>query len=225
MKSDQSCENDLIIGIDTSGAFVRVAILQGKELLVQKDEPKQTGVERLFPLIHEMFQAKNLSWNRMNAIGVCVGPGNFNGIRVGVSAARGLSLSLGIPAIGVTKFDAFALGHSEPLMVTVKSVKNKFFGRIGLTGQPFVADINSLRLPKIENLAVLGFEAESISKRLGINFLTPKYSSAHAIAMISSNQAGKHNTPPKPYYVSSPRVDPNATKLTSFALGIGYSDP
>ena len=196
LKSDQSCKNDLIIGIDTSGAFVRVAILQGKELLIQKDEPKQTGVERLFPLIHEMFQAKNLSWDRMNAIGVCVGPGNFNGIRIGVSAARGLSLSLGIPAIGVTKFDAFALGHSDPLLVTVKSVKDKIFGRIGLTGQPFVSEINSLRLPTIENLAVVGFEAERISGQIGINSLKTKYNSAQAVAIISSNLAGEDNPPP-----------------------------
>ncbi len=217
MKSDQSCKNDLIIGIDTSGAFIRAAILHGNELLVQKDEPKQTGVDRLFPLIYEMFQAKNLTWDRMKAIGVCVGPGNFNGIRVGVSAARGLSLSLGIPAIGVTKFDAFALGHSDPLLVTVKSVKDKFFGRIGLTGQPFVADINSLRLENIDNLAVVGFAAETISRRFGINYLDPKFNTAQAVAIISSNLAGENNPPPKPYYVSSPRIDPNATKLTKFS--------
>ena len=216
MKSDQSCNNDLIIGIDTSGTFLRVAIIHGNELLVQQDEPKQTGKDRLFPLIHEMFQAQNLTWDRMKAIGVCVGPGNFNGIRAGVSAARGLSLSLGIPAIGVTKFDAFALGHSQPLLVTVKSVKDKFFGRMGLTGQPFVSDINSLRLPAIENLAVVGFEAERISKQFDINCLTTKYNSAKAVAIISSNLAGKKNPPPKPYYVSSPRIDPNATKLAKF---------
>ncbi len=218
MKFDQSCKNDLVIGIDTSGTFVRLSILQGNSLVIQRDELKQSGVDRLFPLIHEMFQEKNLSWDMMKGIGVCIGPGNFNGIRVGVSAARGLSLSLGIPAIGINKFDAFALGNSEPLVVSVKSVKDNIFCRIGSTGQPFVVDINNLRLSNVDNYSVVGFEAERISKQFGINFLAQKYNSSHAVALISSKQRGKHHSPPKPYYVSSPRIDPNAEYLTKFSF-------
>ena len=138
MKSDQSCKRDLVIGIDTSDTHLGVTILQNDKLILQSEEPKKKGNDRLFPLIHEMFQDKNLFWNRMKVIGVCVGPGNFNGIRVGVSAARGLSLSLGIPAIGVNKFTALALGYEDPLLTTVKSVKDNFFARLGQAANPLL---------------------------------------------------------------------------------------
>ena len=209
MKFAPSCKEDLTIGIDTSGTLVSVAIIKGSKLLIQKEEPKNFGEDRLFPLIHEIFEAKSLTWKLINKIGVCVGPGNFNGIRVGVSAARGLAMSLGIPALGITKFDAVAFQHSDPLLITIKSVKNTFFARIGSLGQPFVSDIDNLELPKLKNLAVIGHEAEAISKRFGINFLKPHYSSSHAVSIIASGKVYKVSAPPTPYYVNPPRIDQN----------------
>ncbi|MEM6409886.1 MAG: tRNA (adenosine(37)-N6)-threonylcarbamoyltransferase complex dimerization subunit type 1 TsaB, partial [Pseudomonadota bacterium] len=49
---------------------------------------------------------QGFGWSDLTRIGVGVGPGNFSGIRISVSAARGLALSLGIPAIGVSTFEA-----------------------------------------------------------------------------------------------------------------------
>ena len=217
MKSDQSCKRDLVIGIDTSDTHLGVTILQNEKLIIQGKESKIKGKDRLFPLIHEMFQDNNLTWDRMKAIGVCIGPGNFNGIRVGVSAARGLSLSLGIPAIGVDKFTALALGYEDPLLVTVKSVKDNFFVRLGKSSQPFVATLTRLRLPATENLSVIGFDAEKIGAQFGLKYLTPKYSPSHSVAIISSGQSDQNHPPPKPFYVSSPRIDPNVSKLINIS--------
>ena len=217
MKYDQSCKRDLVIGIDTSDTHLGVTILQNDKLILQGEEPKKKGIDRLFPLIHEMFQDRNLSWDRMKVIGVCVGPGNFNGIRVGVSAARGLSLSLGIPAIGVDKFTALALGYEDPLLITVKSVKDNFFAQLGKSGQPFVATLNTLRLPATENLSVIGFDAEKIGAQFGLKYLTPKYNPSHSAAIISSSQSNQNHPPPKPFYVSSPRIDPNVRKLINIS--------
>ncbi len=215
MKSDRSCKRDLVIGIDTSGTHLGVTILQNDKLILQGEETKKKGNDRLFPLIHEMFQDKDLSWNRMKVIGVCVGPGNFNGIRVGVSAARGLSLSLGIPAIGVDKFTALALGYEDPLLITVKSVKDNFFARLGASGQPFVTTLNTLKLPATENLSVIGFDAEKIGVKFGLRHLAPKYNPSHSVAIISSSQSAQNHPPPKPFYVSPPRIDPGHGKLVN----------
>ena len=217
MKSDQSCKRDLVIGIDTSDTHLGVTILQNEKLVIQGEEPKKKGNHRLFPLIHEMFREKKLSWDRMKAIGVCVGPGNFNGIRVGVSAARGLSLSLGIPAIGVDKFTAVALGYEDPLLIMVKSVKDNFFARLGTSGQPFVTTLNTLKLPATENLSVIGFDAEKIGAQFGLKYLAPKYNPSHSVAIISSSQSDQNHPPPKPFYVSSPRIDPNVSKLINIS--------
>ena len=68
--------------------------------------------ERLMPLLEELLHECGIAWGDLGRIGVGVGPGNFTGIRIGVSAARGLALALEIPAIGVTGFQVIAFGDS-----------------------------------------------------------------------------------------------------------------
>ena len=61
--------------------------------------------ERLMPLLEEVLAEAGHGWGDLARIGVGVGPGNFTGIRIGVSAARGLALALEIPAVGVNGFE------------------------------------------------------------------------------------------------------------------------
>ncbi len=44
----------------------------------------------------------------MAKLAVCIGPGSFTGIRVGVAAARGLEISLGVPSVGISTLEALA---------------------------------------------------------------------------------------------------------------------
>lgn len=73
--------------------------------------------ERLMPMIAEVLEAGGAAPGDLDAIGVGTGPGNFTGVRISVSAARGLALALGIPAVGVTRLEALAQGLPRPLAV------------------------------------------------------------------------------------------------------------
>jgi tRNA threonylcarbamoyl adenosine modification protein YeaZ len=85
--------------------------MSGKQVLCERLEVMQKGqAERLFPMLEEVLAECGKAWSDLTAIGVCTGPGNFTGLRISVAAARGLSLSLGIPAVGVTKLEAMAYG-------------------------------------------------------------------------------------------------------------------
>lgn len=75
--------------------------------------------ERLFPLLEEVLAEAGLSWSDIDAIGVGIGPGNFTGVRISVAAARGLSLSLGIPAVGVPATEAAACDAARPCRAVV----------------------------------------------------------------------------------------------------------
>ncbi|MEM9970674.1 MAG: tRNA (adenosine(37)-N6)-threonylcarbamoyltransferase complex dimerization subunit type 1 TsaB, partial [Pseudomonadota bacterium] len=71
--------------------------------------------ERLIPMLEEVLADVGAAWEELDAIGVGVGPGNFTGVRIAVSAARGLAMGLGVPAVGVTAFEALRRGAPQPL--------------------------------------------------------------------------------------------------------------
>lgn len=100
-----------ILAFDTSGPWCAAALLRGTDVIAAIREDMTRGqAERLMPLLEEMLKDHNCDWANLTRIGVGIGPGNFTGIRIAVSAARGLALGLAIPAIGVSGFDALRRG-------------------------------------------------------------------------------------------------------------------
>ncbi|WP_347265636.1 tRNA (adenosine(37)-N6)-threonylcarbamoyltransferase complex dimerization subunit type 1 TsaB [Paracoccus sp. (in: a-proteobacteria)] len=110
----------LSLGFDTSAAHCAAALLQGDRVLVQRHEEMARGqAERLMPLLIELLDEAGQGWRDLAVIGCGTGPGNFTGIRIAVAAARGLALSLSIPAIGVSLTEAAAHGLPRPCRVAV----------------------------------------------------------------------------------------------------------
>jgi tRNA threonylcarbamoyladenosine biosynthesis protein TsaB len=66
--------------------------------------------EALMPMIARVMQSANLGFTSLDRIAVTVGPGSFTGLRVGISAARGLALAAKRPAVGLTTLSAYAVG-------------------------------------------------------------------------------------------------------------------
>ncbi len=64
--------------------------------------------ERLPVLVADLLRDAGVGWPDITLLAVGVGPGNFTGIRIAVSYVRGLALGLGVPAKGVTMFNAIA---------------------------------------------------------------------------------------------------------------------
>ena len=92
--------------------------------------------ERLLPLIEELLAEANLGWGDVGLIAVGTGPGNFTGSRIGVAAARGLALGRGLPAVGVSLFEALAEGHRGPALVTLDDRRGGLFARRLDDGRP-----------------------------------------------------------------------------------------
>ena len=110
----------LVLGFDTSAAHCAAALISGERVLDARSETMERGqAERLMPMLQEMLAAHGRTWADLVALGVGTGPGNFAGIRIAVAAARGLALGLGIPAVGVTGFEARAHGQTGPLWVAI----------------------------------------------------------------------------------------------------------
>jgi tRNA threonylcarbamoyladenosine biosynthesis protein TsaB len=101
----------LILAIDTALDACSAAVLDTEtaELLAQESLPMKRGhAEALMPLIARVMQSAQLAFTALDRIAVTTGPGSFTGLRVGISAARGLALAAGKPAVGLTTLSAYA---------------------------------------------------------------------------------------------------------------------
>ena len=108
--SDQN--DSSVLAFDTSAAHCAAAVFARGELLHSATEEMAKGqAERILVLCQEVLAQAGLSLNDQTAIAVGVGPGNFTGIRISVSAARGLALALGIPAVPVSTFEMLRDPH------------------------------------------------------------------------------------------------------------------
>ena len=67
--------------------------------------------EAVMPLIARVMDAARCEFTDLDRIAVTVGPGSFTGLRVGISAARGIALAAGKPAIGLSTLSALAAPH------------------------------------------------------------------------------------------------------------------
>ncbi|MEM9717349.1 MAG: tRNA (adenosine(37)-N6)-threonylcarbamoyltransferase complex dimerization subunit type 1 TsaB [Pseudomonadota bacterium] len=102
-----------ILAFDTSAAHCAVGLLWDGAMVVDRVEPMQKGQgEALLPLIEAALDGRDRT--KLQAIAVGIGPGNFTGTRIGVATARGLSLSLGIPAIGISNFELLYHPYATP---------------------------------------------------------------------------------------------------------------
>lgn len=135
----------MILVIDTSGPVCAAGIYDaGANVLVaSKSEMLGKGhAERLIPMIDEVLREAGRALKDMTRIGVTTGPGSFTGIRVGVAAARGFALSLGIPAIGVTTLQVVAEQVIEivppaPVAALIDAGRDEIFGQVFLPdGEP-----------------------------------------------------------------------------------------
>ena len=99
----------MILAIDTSAGQCAIAL----GTICRRERMARGHAERLFPMIGEALAEAGAGWEAITRIAVCTGPGSFTGVRVGVAAARGLGLSLAVPVIGVTRFEALALAATR----------------------------------------------------------------------------------------------------------------
>src|SRR6202049_1156506 len=80
--------------------------------------------EALMPLIARVMSNAEVEFAELDRIAVTVGPGSFTGLRVGISAARGIALAATKPAIGVTTLAGLAAPHiaehdTTPVVVAI----------------------------------------------------------------------------------------------------------
>ncbi|MFV8377184.1 tRNA (adenosine(37)-N6)-threonylcarbamoyltransferase complex dimerization subunit type 1 TsaB [Flavobacterium sp. LB3R33] len=101
---------EYILNIETATKNCSVALAKDGKTIVCKEiaEEGYSHAERLHVFIEEIIKEAGITLNDLSAIAVSQGPGSYTGLRIGVSAAKGLCYALDIPLIAVDTLQALA---------------------------------------------------------------------------------------------------------------------
>lgn len=99
----------MILAIETSTEICSTALIrEGTVLALRSVNERNIHSERLLTLIDEVIRESGAGRSSLSAIAVSIGPGSFTGLRIGLSAAKGLAMALTIPIIAVPTLDGIA---------------------------------------------------------------------------------------------------------------------
>jgi len=94
--------------IDTCGATGSLALADSARPPAVATLPGRSAAERLVPAIHSLVSGSGLNLGQLDAVAVVHGPGSFTGVRVGLSAAKGLCHALNLPLVAISRLAVLA---------------------------------------------------------------------------------------------------------------------
>jgi tRNA threonylcarbamoyladenosine biosynthesis protein TsaB len=204
----------LVLGIDTSAAHCAVALIQGTHVLASRHDVMVKGqAEYLMPMIQDVLSDAQLSMQELDGIGVGIGPGNFTGVRIAVSAARGLAMALDIPVAGVSAFAALGEGQVSPAVGCIDARQSRVYVQL------LNDDTNAATTVNLDDVGdaiasrdhiLIGSAAKDVAQRLGMKHTPPAFSPAVAVARVASRTTDRDRIAPSPLYLRSADAAPSS---------------
>jgi len=213
----------LILAIDTALDACAAAILDtnaGKPIAQESQIMKRGHAEALMPLIARVMKEAALPFAALDRIAVTTGPGSFTGLRVGLSAARGIGLASGKPVVGLTTLTAYAApivsrNAEHPVISAIDARHDQvYFQVVGGDGtsliRPRVGPIEeALAASRFGMPHLVGNAAELLSQRWPAQALPPFKVEAQPAPDITwvawlGAAVSPEAAPPRPFYLRAP---------------------
>lgn len=167
-------------------------------------------IQKTLPLIKQVLSDANLNLSKLSAIAYTKGPGLAGALLVGVSIAKSLAWSLGIPALGVNHME----GHLLAPLLEENQPSFPFIALLVSGGHTMLIDAK-----EVGNYQILG---ESVDDAIGEAFdktakiLSLGYPGGPALAKLATQGDEKHFTFPRPM-IDRPGLDFSFSGLKTFA--------
>ena len=128
----------ITLAIDTAAPRLQLGLLLADGRTdVSVDEIATGHAELIFERIAALLDRNGLGYAELERIVTTTGPGSFTGLRIGLSAARGIGLARGIPVVGVSSLLALSLGAAGPVTVLLDARRGEaYFQAFAGPGQP-----------------------------------------------------------------------------------------
>ena len=213
-----------LLAIDTASTLCAASVL-GVEAGIETGRAVldigRGHAEHLITVVLAAMRDADVGFADLGAVAVCIGPGSFTGVRVGVSAARGFALALKIPAVGVTVFEAMAAEARDqfgarPVMCALDAGRGEvnaavFDPRGGPTTGPLAVDLDgAVALARQISPILVGSAAAKIAEKAMADFQVGSKMATADIrfyAMLASAK-GKTNDKPRPLYLRGADAKP-----------------
>jgi len=206
----------IVLAIDTAGVDCSAAVYDSDSgaVLGQASETIGRGhAEKLMEKIDAALAEAGLPLEAVERVAVTVGPGSFTGIRVGVAAARGLALALGIPAVGVSTLAVLAAAKTgdAPVVVAIDAKRGEVylqpFEEMRAIGQAVIGSIEDAR----DLVGKLGARVTGSAAPLLTGDDAEAQPDHFPIAIVAElGAAGDPIGKPKPLYLRGPDAKPQA---------------
>ena len=103
--------NPTILYIETATDVCSVALSKGAEIIGLKEEAGGNNhAKHLLPFVDEVLKQAEASMTDINGVAVSIGPGSYTGLRIGVSTAKGIAYTAGIPVMAISTLESIAQG-------------------------------------------------------------------------------------------------------------------
>ena len=154
-----------ILAIDTTSKICSTAILEDEKIIDENTiNNGLTHSENLMPLIAELLERNNINLSQIDLIAVCVGPGSFTGIRIGIATIKPMAEVYNIPVASVTSLECLAARNEADTIVSLIDARNNqvyagiFDKNINLKEEYMADDINLVieKILKYENVIFVG---------------------------------------------------------------------
>lgn len=213
-----------LLGLDTAANLCSVAILDvetGTMLAAISEDIGKGHAERLMAVIEQAIAEAEIAITDIGKIAVSVGPGSFTGVRVGVSTARGFSLALKCPAVGISTlqalaYDAARVFPGRPILSIIDARRDElyaqFFAEDGAAlSEPMVTTLPQiLEQVKDQGLVLSGSGSMVINEKLDQKLdiaVTAATGSIEAFVRLGALKASKASAP-SPLYLRGLDVKP-----------------
>jgi tRNA threonylcarbamoyladenosine biosynthesis protein TsaB len=102
------------LSLDTASELATIALSDDGSLVAEMTwRCRRNHTVELLPSVETLLAQVHVDKAGLTAVFVCVGPGMYTGLRVGVTVAKGLAHGLGVPAVGVGRLELDAYPHAS----------------------------------------------------------------------------------------------------------------
>ena len=161
----------IVLALDTSVTGCSICISDGAQFWHESMDTERGQAEFLVPMINRVIRKAGYTYNDFDRIAVTIGPGSFTGVRVGLSTAKALGLSINKPVMGFDTLSVIARGKKlkEDTLILIDTKRGDFYGQVYSVSGEAITDAGIwtqelVEASELETLLNIGPDVEVLAK-------------------------------------------------------------